>query len=475
MNQIKFWKTLVQNKKYKRLAIFLVGIITLIVSLLIHFWFDSPVEAKQPVSVLISSKADSYKGRGLNVRRGNNTRTEKVQVGATQLSNPKDQLIVEGDSKSYASLVHLLVRLSKKKPPEYGGLIMKTIPSKYSSNYWFSCIISGNYLMGWRQGGESRSCGDRKGLTIINRNGLTVVNINSKSSVNLDVPEIAKATKIKKLLVAQASDEITILPCFQRTIIQTLNSEIGITIDVIEGDIQVKSTRIPEEQIIKKGERYAYPQNTISTLDLDAINQKPEVKDFLDPASWSPPNVPSNIAKEIAEQLSVIQAPPPENTVDSTFIKTILSKHNYYRSIHRSPDLVIDRALNAKAQAWAERIASSGELAHSNQDQRSGSGENIYVSYTTENSIAPDTLANSTMQNWYDNEVSQYNYDSPGFSQSTGHFTQVVWKSTTQLGCGTAKGNKTLGDQTYNAFYVVCNYAPAGNVSSQFPTNVLKP
>lgn len=463
MNQAKFWKTLVQNKKYKQLTIFFIGLITLIVSLVIHLWFDNSVEAKQPVSVLIS-KSYSHKGRGLSVRRGNNTRIEKVENGSTQLRTRNDRLIVEGDRKSYAFLVHL----SNQNPKQYGGLIMQTLPSEYSSNYWFYCICSrGDYLMAWQKGGKERPCRDT--------NGLKVEYTNRKSSFNFDIKKTAKATKNKSLLVAQASDAITIVPGSQRTIVQTLNSEIGITIDVIEGDIQVKSTRISDGQLIKKGERYAYPQNTISTLDLNAINQKTEVKDFLNPANWSPPNVPSNIAKEIAEQLSVIQAPPPEKTVDSTFIKTILSKHNYYRSIHRSPDLVIDRALNDKAQAWAEQIASSGELAHSNQDQRSGSGENLFVSYTTENSIAPDTLANSTMQNWYEKEVSQYNYDSPGFSQITGHFTQVVWKSTTQLGCGTAKGTKTLGDQTYNAFYVVCNYAPAGNVSSQFPTNVLKP
>jgi uncharacterized protein YkwD len=345
---------------------------------------------------------------------------------------------------------------------------MQTLPSEYSSNYWFFCICKkGRYLMSWRQGGEERSCGDRSGLK--------VENINTKSSFNFDILKIAKDTKSKSLLIAQASDAITIVPSSQRTIVQTLNSEIGITIDVIEGDIRVISPQITEGRLIKKGERYDYPQNTISPVDLDAINQNPEVKDFLNPKNWSPPNVPQNVAQEIAEQLNDILPNTPENTVDSIFIKTILSKHNYYRSIHHSPDLLIDRALNAKAQAWAEQIASSGELAHSNQDQRSGSGENIYVSYTTENSIAPDTLANSTMQNWYEKEVSQYNYDSPGFSKSTGHFTQVVWKSSTKLGCGNATGTKTLGNQTYNAFYVVCNYAPAGNVRSQFPSNVLKP
>ena len=51
---------------------------------------------------------------------------------------------------------------------------------------------------------------------------------------------------------------------------------------------------------------------------------------------------------------------------------------------------------------------------------------------------------------------------------ATGHFTQVVWKSTTQLGCGLAvnRGNKIYG---------VCNYSPAGNVVNAgfFKANVL--
>jgi hypothetical protein len=28
-----------------------------------------------------------------------------------------------------------------------------------------------------------------------------------------------------------------------------------------------------------------------------------------------------------------------------------------------------------------------------------------------------------------------YNWNDPGFSESTGHFTQLVWKATTQVGC----------------------------------------
>ncbi|HEY9729197.1 MAG TPA: CAP family protein [Chroococcales cyanobacterium] len=154
----------------------------------------------------------------------------------------------------------------------------------------------------------------------------------------------------------------------------------------------------------------------------------------------------------------------------ATLRSSALSKHNSYRTTHHSPALTLSDSLNNTAQTWADRIAASGNLAHSS----TSNGENLYASYTTATSISADTLANNTVQSWY-NEASKYDYAKPGFSSSTGHFTQVVWKSGTQVGCGAAKGTKTINGTLYNAFYVVCQYAPAGNVQGQFPDNVLKP
>lgn len=64
---------------------------------------------------------------------------------------------------------------------------------------------------------------------------------------------------------------------------------------------------------------------------------------------------------------------------------------------------------------------------------------------------------------WY-NEVSSYNYNSPGFSMATGHFTQVVWNASTKLGMGLSVGAKGT--------YCVGQYQPAGNYAGQFPQNV---
>ena len=65
---------------------------------------------------------------------------------------------------------------------------------------------------------------------------------------------------------------------------------------------------------------------------------------------------------------------------------------------------------------------------------------------------------------WYD-EIAQYRFPDGGFSMETGHFTQVVWRGTTQVGCGHSqcKGNDIW----------VCNYDPAGNWDGQYRENVL--
>ena len=65
---------------------------------------------------------------------------------------------------------------------------------------------------------------------------------------------------------------------------------------------------------------------------------------------------------------------------------------------------------------------------------------------------------------WYD-EVKNYDFNHPGFSMSTGHFTQVVWKGSKQLGCGISVASNY-------GVYSVCNYNPPGNYQGQYEQNV---
>ena len=48
-----------------------------------------------------------------------------------------------------------------------------------------------------------------------------------------------------------------------------------------------------------------------------------------------------------------------------------------------------------------------------------------------------------------------------GFSEATGHFTQLVWYDTQSVGCGWSDCN---GKNGLDGVLLVCNYWPAGNV-----------
>jgi hypothetical protein len=60
-------------------------------------------------------------------------------------------------------------------------------------------------------------------------------------------------------------------------------------------------------------------------------------------------------------------------------------------------------------------------------------------------------------------EERQWTYGS-SFSSATGHFTQVVWKNTRQVGCAVSNCSGRR--------FVTCSYYPAGNVIGQFNSNV---
>lgn len=75
---------------------------------------------------------------------------------------------------------------------------------------------------------------------------------------------------------------------------------------------------------------------------------------------------------------------------------------------------------------------------------------------------------------WYNGEagnyVNSYGKSDPGLSlELFGHFTQVVWKDSTHVGCGSAKCDN-LG-----YYMTVCNYSPPGNVRGAYGDNVNRP
>ena len=109
-------------------------------------------------------------------------------------------------------------------------------------------------------------------------------------------------------------------------------------------------------------------------------------------------------------------------TTFPNFESDVLNEHNKFRALHvDTAPLTWSDTLATYAQNYADQYDCSGVLTHSDGPY----GENLALGYT-------DTGA---VDAWY-GEISKYNYSNPGFSESTGHFTQVVWKSAAEIGCG---------------------------------------
>lgn len=135
-------------------------------------------------------------------------------------------------------------------------------------------------------------------------------------------------------------------------------------------------------------------------------------------------------------------------------IQEWLQKHNIYRTLHGVPEVTWSNTVAASAQAWANTCPSG----HSG----TGYGENI--AWATN-----DIGVSAVVKLWYDEEP-LYDYNNPGFSPNTGHFTQVVWKGTTEIGCGYKTGCATGWPNVW-----VCQYNPPGNYIGQFANNVFPP
>jgi glioma pathogenesis-related protein 2 len=142
----------------------------------------------------------------------------------------------------------------------------------------------------------------------------------------------------------------------------------------------------------------------------------------------------------------------------TSFQKSLLTRHNELRAKHDAPPLKWSAAVEKVAQDWAKTIAAADNMRHRQPNKY---GENIFWISGME---ATGVMVSDS---WYD-EIKDYHFDRPGFSMDTGHFTQVVWKDTKEIGCGSAKAAN-------GGTYVVCNYNPPGNYSGRFPVNVVKP
>mmetsp|Transcript_3592 Transcript_3592/g.7886 ORF Transcript_3592/g.7886 Transcript_3592/m.7886 type:complete len:192 (-) Transcript_3592:272-847(-) len=138
-----------------------------------------------------------------------------------------------------------------------------------------------------------------------------------------------------------------------------------------------------------------------------------------------------------------------------------IEAHNRKRDLHGAPPLTWSDTCAQHALAAAKVCADQNCLQHQNASEYN-EGQNLYMAWSSGGGAAYG--AKDAVKSWYD-EVADYDFGNPGFDGSTGHFTQLVWKGTTQVGMAKAVASD-------GSVYIAANYSPAGNMMGDFENNV---
>jgi len=139
-------------------------------------------------------------------------------------------------------------------------------------------------------------------------------------------------------------------------------------------------------------------------------------------------------------------APPP-----SSLSREMLAGHNAVRARVGMPPLAWSGRLAARSQDWADTLLARRQFIHR---PNSTYGENLFE-------ITGSTASPAQVVGAWAAESRSYDYLSNRCSGVCGHYTQIVWGGTKEVGCAVARGR---GREVW-----VCDYDPPGNWAGRRP------
>ena len=156
-----------------------------------------------------------------------------------------------------------------------------------------------------------------------------------------------------------------------------------------------------------------------------------------------------------ASPLYLTVRPQPSISNTNNLATRIIAAHNRERTALGVGALVWDPALEAGAASYARGMALTGRFVHSDRASRAGAGENLWMG----------THGGFSLEQMIANWASEKKMFVPGIFPrvsrtgnwaDVGHYSQMIWPSTTRVGCALASN--------MSSDYFVCRYAPAGNI-----------
>ena len=135
--------------------------------------------------------------------------------------------------------------------------------------------------------------------------------------------------------------------------------------------------------------------------------------------------------------------------------RAMLDVHNAARRSYGVAPLKWNAALADSARGWAAQLAARRQFAHDPQKGIDPSqGENLYRG--TRGAFSYAAIAQLWVDERRDFRPGRFpDVVASGAWQRVGHYTQIIWPATREVGCA-------LSSDAENDF-LVCRYAPAGN------------
>jgi hypothetical protein len=154
--------------------------------------------------------------------------------------------------------------------------------------------------------------------------------------------------------------------------------------------------------------------------------------------------------------LLALLAFPAGAELPDSFAAKVLASHNDERIRLGIAPLAWNPQLAAGANDWARNLAARGLLQHSSNS--GGAGENLWMG--TSGAFPPEAMIDAFVGERKHFLAGRFPAVSrTGRWSDVGHYTQLIWPATRELGCALAHGR--------HWDVLVCRYYPAGNVFGQ--------
>lgn len=144
----------------------------------------------------------------------------------------------------------------------------------------------------------------------------------------------------------------------------------------------------------------------------------------------------------------------------ASFEQRILMAHNGERLELGLPPLNWNDALAQSAQQWADHLAATGRFEHAPENRDAPQGENLWEG--SKGYFSPEAMVDAWIREKRFFRPGIFpNNSTTGRVEDVGHYTQLVWRATHEVGCAEASsGSDDI---------LVCRYAEAGNYIGDRP------